>query len=236
MSLAWQPKKSVSPPALLLFDLDGTLVDSLPDLATAVNRVREVHGLPGVNHEQVGNWIGNGSNVLIKRAMTCMLDEQVVALSETQMVQAHERFLLFYAQEFCQRSRLFDGVLDCLQSCREQAITLAVVTNKPMQFVTPLLQHLHVADYFSLLLGGDSLARKKPDPLPLLHACHHLNHRIAETWMVGDSRNDIDAAKAASMSSVAYAHGYNHGEPVSLCQPDYLLDNLRELPLLWSQD
>lgn len=211
----------------VLFDLDGTLAHTAPDLCDAVNRVREHFQLEPLPESVVGMMIGNGSRLLVQRALQyAVQDREFIA---SQLHQAHDLFLTFYRQGFCQRSQLYDGVANTLRALHQCHIPLAVVTNKPEKFIQPLLQHLHIHDYFSACVGGDSLPEKKPHPLPLWHACEKLSASPERCLMVGDSRTDIDAARHARMPVAAVTFGYNHGEDISQCLPDFILETFDAL-------
>lgn len=213
----------------VLFDLDGTLVDSVPDLATAVDATLAEFGREPAGEARVREWVGNGAQRLVKRALTGSMDgEPPAALFE----QAFPRFLEHYGRHLSDRSRLYPGVAEALATLRAQGLALAVVTNKPERFVAPLLSALGIARDFAVVVGGDTLARKKPHPAPLLHAADALGAAPAATLMVGDSRNDVLAARAAGMGIVCVPYGYNHGEDIRLAAPDAVVEDLRELASL----
>ena len=220
-------------PRALLFDLDGTLVHSLPDLAAAVDAMLAQYGLPPLGETTIAPMIGNGSRKLVERALQASRWCNAPAHSAELLQEAHERFLRHYQTHLCERSQLFPGVAETLTNLQAERIALAVVTNKPMAFVAPLLESLQIRHHFSALIGGDSLAEKKPSPLPLQHACAQLDVAVTEAIMVGDSRNDIDAARAAGMRNIAVSFGYNHGEPVSACTPDVIIDHFSQLAGCW---
>ncbi len=214
---------------LYLFDLDGTLVDSVPDLAAAVDATLRHYHLPVAGVDAVRQWVGNGSRVLIERALQANRWCGSPSLSADAIDEVHRHFLREYEQTFCQLTQLFPGVVDTLVQLQQRGAALAVVSNKPVQFIPPLLQHLHIDSFFQLTLGGDSLPHKKPDPLPLLHCCEQLQIATANTLMVGDSIHDIVAAKAARIKVAAVDYGYNHGEPVAAGQPDFILTSFTQL-------
>ena len=216
-------------PAALLFDLDGTLVDSVPDIATAlVGTLRELQ-LPEPTEEQSREWVGNGAKKLVQRGLAWATDKTVEDIDDEVLKTAHEIFLRQYRLSNGVNSRLYDGVLEALDHWHRQAIPMALVTNKPIQFVPKLLADLNIADYFSVLLGGECVEQKKPNPMMLFAACEQLGVKPEQCLMVGDSRNDIAAARAANMPVVAVDYGYNHGRPVAMENPDLLLGDLREL-------
>jgi len=214
--------------SLIIFDLDGTLVDSVPDLAVAVNRMLEALGRHGFDEETIRYWVGNGAQVLVRRALSGSAEIDP-GLDEGLFERALKIFLDFYGRHLCVYTRTYDHVPDTLHALKERGYTLAVVTNKPMAFVPPLLEGVHLAGYFSFLLGGDSLERKKPDPLPLEHLCKALDTPIGSAVMVGDSKNDILAAKACGMEAIAVTYGYNYGEDIGVYHPDIVLDDFGAL-------
>ncbi|TDQ47715.1 phosphoglycolate phosphatase [Permianibacter aggregans] len=210
----------------LLFDLDGTLAHTAPDLADGINAMLASFSRAPLSEALLATMIGSGSKMLVQRALQHAGDE----LPEpAQLERAHHRFLQHYRAGFCRRSQCYPHVPETLQALREQGLPLAVVTNKPEQFVAPLLKYLKLDEYFSVLIGGDTLACKKPDALPLLHACEAMNVSPEQSLMVGDSITDILAARAAGMPIAAVTFGYNHGEPVSLQHPDFLIDHFPEI-------
>ena len=220
---------NVKLPALVLFDLVGTLLDSVPDLALAVDRMLLDLGLPVAGIEQVRNWVGNGAQVLVRRALTGLQLPQGDEPGLVRFEQAFELFLEHYGACCAQQSKLYPGALELLQYLQQQQVPMALVTNKPIGFTRPLLRKFDLDGFFQLVLGGDSLERKKPDPLPLQHAMQELGVTPEQVLMVGDSRSDIHAAQAANCPVVAVTYGYNHGEPVANYQPDLLVDRLDQL-------
>jgi len=217
-------------PRLVLFDLDGTLIDSVPDLADAVDAMLLAHQLPPAGEERVRHWVGNGSKMLVRRALAWGLElPDPGELGDGRLDQGHADFLAAYRRNFHRRTQLYPGVRDFLEWLHQQRIPMGLVTNKPEEFVAPLLEHFGLAPYFGLSLGGDSLPRKKPDPLPLLHSCEHFQVKPEQALMVGDSRNDVLAARACGMPVVCVSYGYNHGEPIQATQPDRVIDSLAEL-------
>ncbi|SHK52342.1 phosphoglycolate phosphatase [Halomonas caseinilytica] len=211
---------------LVAFDLDGTLVDSVPDLAAAVDAALCDLGMPARGESRVRDWVGNGSMVLIERALRDALGRDA---DPERCRQAHERFLVHYAQRPCNATRLYPGVREALETLRGAGMILVLVTNKPEAFIAPILEHFELAGHFSLCLGGNSLVRRKPDPLPLTHAAEHFSISPANCLMVGDSRHDMAAGRAAGFRTLAVPYGYNHGEPVAASGPDGVVESLREL-------
>lgn len=214
-------------PALVLVDLDGTLVDTLPDIAFCVDRMLSELGRPAAGPDRVGEWVGNGTEMLVRRALAGGLE---VGDDETDYAKALPIFTELYAKHVCDRSRVYDGVpagLDYLRDCGTQ---LACVTNKAGVFTTKLLAALALDGYFSLVVSGDTLPRRKPDPMPLLHAAEHFSVSPADALLIGDSANDVEAARAAGFRIVCVSYGYNHGEDIRASAPDAVIDSLAELP------
>jgi phosphoglycolate phosphatase len=212
---------------LVLFDLDGTLVHSAPDLATAVNHMLTELGRDPQSTATVMTWIGNGMVRLIKRALTGdMHAEPEPALFE----QALASFKKHYAANLAVQTRPYAGALKALDILIARGFALGCVTNKPAMFTLPLLERLDLARYFGLVVSGDSLARKKPDPLPLQHACAHFGVAPADAVLVGDSAADVTAARAAGMPVIGVSYGYNQGRDVRELKPDRVVDSLTEVP------
>ena len=213
-------------PRLVMFDLDGTRLDSVPDLAAAVDRMLGQLGRPPAGVVKVRDWVGNGSKVLVRRALAEDLDYS--AISEEQAAPAHQLFLTAYAD--CHAlSTVYPGVRECLDWLQARAVPLALVTNKPTQFVGPLLAEKGLAGYFQWVLGGDSLPVQKPDPAALNWVLAEAAVAPMQALFVGDSRNDVLAARAAGVPCVALTYGYNHGRPIAEEQPALVLDDLRQL-------
>ena len=213
-------------PLLILFDLDGTLVDSAPDLARSVDHTLRTLNLPSFDEATIRTWVGNGAARLIKRVLTGSMDGEPEAVLFNR---AQHAFMQHYRGHVCVHSRLYPCVADTLIALSSAGHVLGCVTNKPAEFTRPLLQALSIDHQFSIVLSGDDLPRKKPDPLPITHAAESLGTSLDAVIMVGDSRNDINAAKAAGVISVAVPYGYNHGEDIALSAPDYLIADLSAL-------
>lgn len=220
-----------TPVSLVMFDLDGTLVDSVPDLAWCADRTLEDLGLPLVGEDKTRDYVGNGIYVLVKRILTQQLDgEPEPALYD----KALPIFWEYYRNNVSQFSQLYDGVQEALDALKAQGIKLACVTNKAEEFTKTLLAHLNIDTYFEVMVGGDTLEKKKPDPMPLLHIAKTAGVPIENSLMVGDSRHDIAAARAANMRVVAVPYGYNHGDDIAESNPDAIVQSLAELPALLS--
>lgn len=213
-------------PRLVMFDLDGTLVDSVPDLAAAVDKTLLMLGLPAAGIEQVRDWVGNGARVLVRRALAGGLQHEHIDEARTE--QALELFMQHYAENHA-LTQVYPGVRPTLDWLREQRVELAIVTNKPERFVAPLLDEKGLGGYFRWIIGGDTLPQQKPDPAALLHVLQLARVDAAQALFVGDSRNDVLAAKAAGVPCVALSYGYNHGRPIAEENPARVLDNLSGL-------
>ncbi len=216
-------------PEMILIDLDGTLVDSVPDLAYCVDEMMKHLGLPPRGEAAVRNWVGNGVERLVRRALTGELDGEP---DEELFQRAYPVFLELYAENTSRRSRLYPGVREGLEALRARGYPLGCVTNKAMQFTDPLLADLGIRDFFGIVIAGDTLPRKKPDPLPLMHASEFFGSRPCASLMVGDSVSDVKAARAAGFRVVCVSYGYNHGRDIREARPDVVIDSLAELPPL----
>nr|WP_239480495.1 phosphoglycolate phosphatase [Parashewanella hymeniacidonis] len=213
----------------IAFDLDGTLVDSVPDIHAGVNDMLLELQQPIVSQELMRSWVGNGVQKLVERALinTNGTQPTVEELSST-----HERFMHHYGLHLNKHSDLYEHVKSTLASMKKQGYRLAIVTNKPYRFVPDMLEAYGIDVYFELVLGGDSLEKCKPDPLPLNHIISEWNLEKTQLLMVGDSKNDIFAAKSAGVASIGLTYGYNYGEDIGLCGPDAVFDQFRDI-LTW---
>ncbi|SDO00764.1 phosphoglycolate phosphatase [Vreelandella arcis] len=211
---------------MIAFDLDGTLIDSVPDLAVAVGRALNDQGLATPSVDKVRDWVGNGAAILVERALTWAQGE---APDAGLFDRAYAAFLDHYAAAPNALTTLYPGVSQALNALSQAGFMLVLITNKPKRFIQPILDHFGLQTYFMLCLGGDSLAEKKPAPLPLLHAASVCGVVPAECMMVGDSRHDIAAGKAAGFATLALPYGYNHGEPIANSAPDGVVNVLTEL-------
>lgn len=213
-------------PELVMFDLDGTLIDSVPDLAAATDKMLLQLGRAPAGMEKVRNWVGNGAPVLVRRALADDFDHQ--AISAEQEAEALAIFMQAYGSghEF---TTLYPGALDTLASLQKLGIKLALVTNKPEGFLPELLADTQMAGFFQWIVGGDTFAQKKPDPTGLLWVMQQAGVSPEQCLFVGDSRNDVLAAHAAGVACIAVTYGYNYGQPISAENPALVVDDLREL-------
>ena len=213
-------------PRAVVIDLDGTLIDSVPDLAYCVDETMRRLGRSPWGESKVRTWVDNGVERLVKRALTNDLSAEP---DEHALAEALPLFMELYAGNVSQRSRLFDGVLDGLGYLQAESYAIACVTNKAERFTLPLLRDLGILDYFQVVVSGDTTPKKKPDPLPLLHAARELNVPPEDCLMVGDSRHDVAAARAAGFSVVCVPYGYNHGDDIAEARPDAVVSSLAQL-------
>jgi phosphoglycolate phosphatase len=219
----------------VLFDLDGTLLDTAADIARALNRALAERNWPPLPVSDVVRMIGRGSPILIERAAAA-LGQPLTPAVQAAMV---ERFFEFYgALEEANESdaRPYPGVAETLRTLHEAGLSIAVVTNKQERFAKALLHRLELAGWVDLIVGGDTCERRKPDPQPLLHACTTLQLDPQAVLMVGDSVNDVSAARGAKIPVVCVPYGYNEGQDPRTLQCDALIDTLAALPpLLWNE-
>ncbi len=213
-----------------MFDLDGTLVDSVPDLAVAVDQMLEGLGYSSVGARRTRLWIGNGIALLVKRALLHVgLSEEQVMDDAEEYLRAKALFDKAYHQCCGQYSVVYDGVYECLNVLADAKVAMAVITNKSTAFTGELLAEMGLDKYFSTVVCGDTLSKRKPDPAPLLYAMKQNGVESSGALMVGDSRHDLAAARAAHVLCVAVPYGYNHGEPIADFGPDALVSTLDDL-------
>lgn len=203
------------------FDLDGTLVDSIPDLAAACHAMLAELGQPPRSDDDIHRFVGKGMAVLVERCLTWESAPQA-ALLEAGIA----AFRRHYAEMNGRASSLYPGVVDGLEAFRARGLRLGVVTNKPAAFTGPLLEAMGLAGYFGVVVSGDTLPFKKPRPEPLLHACVLLGAAPDLNLHVGDSHNDIEAARAAGCPVLCVPYGYNEGRPVDSADCDALVSDL----------
>ncbi|OEY65721.1 phosphoglycolate phosphatase [Marinobacter sp. X15-166B] len=216
-------------PHTVLFDLDGTLVDSALDLTIATDQMLTALGRPPAGETRVRQWVGNGTPVLVRRALAGDHDFSHAAVDETEFTRALSLFLSIYTDINGQYATVYPGVETLLHALSDQGCRMGVVTNKPGAFTGPLLEQMGLAHWFDVSVSGDTLAVKKPAPEPLLHAMEQLGGSLATTLMVGDSVTDITAARNAGMPVVAVRYGYNFGAPIDSLGAEIVVDSLAEL-------
>lgn len=210
------------------FDLDGTLVNSVPDIAWAVDQMAGEMAMPLPGFDKVRDWVGDGVRRLVKRALTGERDGE----PEPGLYQrGFEAFRRAYREHLAVETCLYPDVREVLERLQTCGLRMACITNKAAEFTAPLLKALDLDKYFDSVLSGDSLAARKPDPLPLLYAAREIGIAPAASCMVGDSRNDILAARAAGFRAVGVRYGYG-GDALDDVRADAWLDALAELPPL----
>ncbi len=216
-----------SPYRIWLLDLDGTLVDSAPDLHGALNAVLDQHGHDIVTEDSVRDWVGAGARVLLERALAAQHPGR--APRELGIDTLHADFLTYYEAHIADLSRPYPGVVASLERLRADGVLLGVVTNKYEGLSNRLLAALELQGHFDTVIGGDTLPERKPHASPLLEACRRLGGTAADALMVGDSITDVRAARAAGMPVVCVSYGYNHGEDIRGVGADAVVDSLSAL-------
>lgn len=212
----------------VLFDLDGTLIDSAPDLALAINHMLTSIGREEISPAIIRSWVGNGASILVQRGLSGQtdIDEN---LDPELLEKSLAIFLDFYANNLCVDTVTYPHVRSSLKILKAKGYQLAIVTNKPYDFIQPILDGLELNGLFELLVGGDTLEKRKPDPLPLHYACEKLGVTVEQCVMVGDSKNDVLAANAANMQSIGLSYGYNYGEDINEHNPDISFDDFADI-------
>jgi phosphoglycolate phosphatase len=214
-------------PKMILIDVDGTLVDSVPDLAFCVDATMDRLDLPRRGEAAVRLWVGNGVERLVERALTNDLEGKP---DPGLFSRALPIFNALYADNTAKRSRLYPGVRVGLDYLKASGYRLGCVTNKAACFTEPLLEELGVHEDFEVVVSGDTTARKKPDPMPLLYAAEAMGSRPEDSLMIGDSKSDVQAARAAGFQIICMSYGYNHGEDIRRYEPDAVVDSMAQLP------
>ena len=220
---------SLRKPKMILIDVDGTLVDSVPDLAYCVDEMLKQLGMPVHGEDRVRHWVGNGVERLVERALVDDLDGYP---DEELKAKGLPIFMDLYAENTCVRSALYPGVREGMDYMKAAGYKMGCVTNKAAAFTIPLLKTLGIHDEFSIIISGDTLAKKKPDPLPLLHAAEFFGVEPSDSMMLGDSVSDVKAARAAGFQITCMTYGYNHGDNIADANPDALMDSMLELESL----
>ncbi len=216
---------------VIIFDLDGTLIDSSPDLALAINHMLTNIGRATFTLDEIHYWVGNGASTLVKRALSGATKISS-NIDEKEFDNALDIFLKFYAKNLAVKTLTYPHVLSTLARLKSHGYKLAIVTNKPFDFVEPILRELKLKEYFEFHLGGDSLKERKPHPAPLLYVCNKLKVNVDDCVMVGDSKNDILAAQACNMQSIGLTYGYNYGEHISVHNPDVYFEDFSKVATL----
>ena len=215
----------------MLFDLDGTLLDTVDAITFALNQALAERSLAGLPVSEVRSMIGRGGPMLIERALARL----GAALDQSEQAALLERYFLLYEhiESGAEHSaRVYPGAADCLRQLHGLQLQLAVVTNKQQHLARGLLARLGLGQWIQVLIGGDSCARRKPDPQPLQVACEAMRVPTSQALMVGDSINDVLAARAAGVPVVCVPYGYNEGNDSRQLPCDGFVDTLAQLPAL----
>ncbi|KAB1067625.1 phosphoglycolate phosphatase [Tamlana haliotis] len=216
---------------LIIFDFDGTLINSIPDLTLAVNTMLSHYKAKRLSIEDVTPFIGNGAMPLIERALKRALPDQ--ELTEAFLKEASKRYFEAYKAVTCKDTFMYSGVLETLKYLDDNGYNMAICTNKPYDYIQPILEKLEIKDFFKSWVGEDSLPEKKPQPGPLFHLVKEFNTTIDRSIMVGDSKNDILAAQNAGMESIGVSYGYNYNENIADYKPTVVADDFAELQELF---
>ncbi len=208
-----------------LFDLDGTLLNTIPDLADATNAMRVQMNMAPLSVDLIATYVGKGTENLVARALAPDLG---ASATDEQIRTGLDIFYRCYHLINGDKTAVYAGVVEGLSELREMRVKMAVVTNKPTEFTLPLLQRSGLAHYFDAVVCGDTCARKKPDPLPYLHGCELLDVQPARAFVVGDSMNDAQAARAAGITVLAVPYGYNEGHSVHNLPVDGIVPSIAD--------
>lgn len=208
-----------------IIDLDGTMLDTIPDFHVAINGMRAELDLQPITPDQIALMVGKGSENLIRSVLGLDWDADRIEAAFAQAMEAYQRH---YLSINGQHSTLYPDVVEGLAALKAQGLRLACVTNKPISFTTPLLKLKGLDGFFEVVYGGDSLPRKKPDPLPLQTVCADFGLAPAQVVAIGDSSNDAQAARAAGCPVLTVPYGYNHGQAIHETDSDGIVITLLE--------
>ncbi len=213
----------------IVIDLDGTLLNTAPQLSEAANRMLRDMDYAPVSQKLLSSYIGNGISWLVKRALTGDMHATPDAALYDHALPIFEK----HYTELLLESKTFDGVIEGLDAMKAASFRLGCITNKVERYTTPLLAGIGLAKYFEITLAGDTLPEKKPHPMPLLHAAKFFAVPIEQLLLIGDSLSDTLAARAAGCPVFCVPYGYNHGEPVETLDQDAVITNLpAAMPLI----
>jgi phosphoglycolate phosphatase len=203
----------------LIFDLDGTLINSQEDLTFSVNCVRKDYGFEELSVEQVRSYLGSGMNALVSKAVPDILG---VSLQEVV-----EKFKFYYGQHLTDKTVLFEGVEEMLGALKSKK--KAILSNKTEKFSCEIVKRLNIFDYFIKVWGGDSIDVKKPDPRTILELIKLTESDISKTVMIGDSANDFLVAKSAGVPSIAVLYGFSDKHQIKQYNPDFIVETARDI-------
>ena len=218
-------KSNHAPIRAVIVDLDGTMLDTVPDFQVAINRMRDEMAMAPLGQDQIALMVGKGSENLIRSVLELDMGPAGVEARFDDAMASYQRH---YLSVNGKHTRLYPGVIAGLESLKSQGLRLACVTNKPIAFARPLLAQKGLALYFETVYGGDSLARKKPHPMPLLQVCTDFALPAHQVVAIGDSSNDAEAARAAGCFVLTVPYGYNHGQSIHETDSDGIVDTLLE--------
>ena len=218
-------------PSAILFDLDGTLIDSVPDLHNALSQTLVAQGFSKLELGAARKWVGNGAQKLVLRGLSHSLSCAEFEVDKNLLQASLDLFFDIYERESSRHTQLYPSVIETLERLSAKNIAMACVTNKPQRFTQSLLDHFDLSKYLKVSVSGDTLVVKKPDPQPLFFALEQLGFsgKVSSTLMVGDSVNDVQAARNAGMPIACVSYGYNHGADIADECPDLLVDSFAEL-------
>lgn len=207
------------------FDLDGTLVNTLPDLTLVANSMLLEFGLPTTTEDKVLSWIGKGADIFFQNTLAWTGK----VFNAEQSAQMRASFDKYYARYVCEKSELYPNVKTTLEALKRKGFTLVVITNKPTKLIEPVLTAFNIYHLFDETLGGQSLPKIKPHPEPMLFICEKFAVQPSELLFVGDSENDVIAAKAAGCDVLGLTYGYNYNIPIADAEPTFVSDDIAEV-------
>lgn len=216
---------------LIIFDFDGTLINSNKDLALAINKMLSHYNLLPLTLEQVTPFIGNGAKELVKRSVELSMQDKEV--SKEMLEQASEIYLSAYQKAPCEETYAYPGVVETLSYLNEKGYKMVICTNKLFRFIEPILEKLSIKQFFKYWIGEDSISEKKPNAAPLLYLAKEMNTKIEKCIMVGDSKNDILTAQNAGIESIGVSYGYNYNENIADYKPTMVVDSFSTLKELF---